>query len=81
MYIRRFSAAIGCAARFLIHFISGVTIYAIVSPTEILGLTTGSAAIFSILYNGSYMLPNTVIALAAGALLTKPMEKLMAGAK
>lgn len=69
-------AFIGCFGRFVIHFISGVTIYAIVVPTEIMGLTTGSAFIYSLLYNGTYMLPNTILAVILCALLKKPLEKL-----
>ena len=68
-------ALLGCVCRFLIHFLSGVTIYAILVPTEILGLVTGSAAIYSLLYNGTYMLPNTVIAVIACALLQKPLQR------
>lgn len=71
-------ALIGCVGRFFIHFLSGVTIYAIVVPTEIMGLTTGSAVLYSILYNGSYMLPNTVLAIVLCALLQKPMTKVFA---
>ena len=70
-------ALIGCVARFLVHFFSGITIYAILVPTEILGLVTGSAAIYSVLYNGTYMLPNTVLAVILCALLKKPIEKIL----
>jgi len=69
-------ALVGCLARFAVHFVSGVTIYRILVPTEILGLTTGSSAVFSILYNGSYMLPNTILAVVLCALLKKPLEKI-----
>ena len=65
-------------ARFLVHFFSGITIYAIVVPTEIMGLTTGSAVLYSILYNGSYMLPNTVLAVVLCALLQRPLRKVLA---
>ena len=70
-------ALIGCAARFLIHFLSGVTIYAILIPTEILGLVTGSAALYSLLYNATYMLPNTIFAVVLCDVLQKPLRKLM----
>ena len=53
-------ALIGCFARFFIHFLSGVTIYA-ASVEPIFGWDGKSAAIYSILYNGSYMLPNTIL--------------------
>ena len=68
-------AALGCLARFAVHFISGITIYAILVPTEILGLTTGSAALYSLLYNGTYMLPNTLLAIVLCTLVQKPLER------
>jgi len=66
---------IGCAARFVIHYISGVTIYAEYMPDVFLGMNMNSAAIYSILYNGTYMLPNTIIVVIIGVLLTKPLRK------
>ena len=69
-------ALIGCLCRFLIHFISGITVYAILVPEEILGLVTGSPAIYSLLYNGTYMLPNTVLAIVLCILLQKPVQAL-----
>ena len=70
------AALIGCAGRFVIHFISGVTIYAqYVEP--IFGWNGKSSFIYSILYNGSYMIPNTVIAVLALALLQKPLGNLL----
>ncbi|MBR6826258.1 MAG: energy-coupled thiamine transporter ThiT [Oscillospiraceae bacterium] len=72
------AAAIGCLGRFAVHFVSGVTIYAeYVSP--IFGWEGSSATIYSILYNGSYMLPNTVIAILALALLQKPLGAFLRG--
>lgn len=71
-----FGALIGCIGRFLIHFISGITIYAILIPTEILGLVTGSAALYSLLYNGTYMLPNTLLAVILCGVLQKPLTKI-----
>ena len=70
-------ALLGCICRFIIHFLSGITIYAILIPTEILGLVTGSAAIYSLLYNATYMLPNTILAVVLCALLQKPLRKYM----
>ncbi|MBR4308835.1 MAG: energy-coupled thiamine transporter ThiT [Oscillospiraceae bacterium] len=67
------AALIGCLGRFAIHFISGVTIYAqYVSP--IFGWNGKSSVIYSLLYNGSYMLPNTLIAVISIALLQKPLK-------
>lgn len=55
--------AVGCFGRFVISFISGVTVYAEYALPEYLGITTPNAFIYSIIYNGAYMLPSTVIAL------------------
>lgn len=66
---------LGCAARFCVHFISGVTIYKIVAPTEFLNKTYSSPALYSLIYNGSYMLPNALIALVLAAVLYKPLRR------
>jgi thiamine transporter len=74
------SALIGCIARFAVHFISGITIYAeYAEPTaDFFGLSvaTPGAVLFSIVYNGAYMLPNTIIAIVVCAILIKPVELL-----
>ena len=70
---------VGCAGRFLVHYISGITIYKIVAPTEFLNWTFSSPSLYSIVYNGSYMLPNTVIALVMSALLYVPLKKYILG--
>ena len=74
------AALIGCVARFLVHFVSGITIYAAYAePTaDFFGLAvpTPGALLFSLVYNGAYMLPNTIIALIVCALLIKPVEQL-----
>ena len=71
---------LGCAGRFVIHYISGVTIYRIIEPTAIPGIGTfDNAALYSLVYNGSYMLPNTILALLLAALLYKPMKRFFAG--
>ena len=68
-------AVLGCAARFAVHFVSGVTIYRIVAPTEFLNRTYSSPALYSLIYNGSYMLPNTLIALVLAAVLYRPLRR------
>ena len=71
---------LGCAGRFLVHFISGVTIYRIYMPTEVPGIGTfDDATIYSLVYNGVYMLPCAVLALAVAGVLFVPMKKLFAG--
>jgi len=71
----------GCIARFGIHFLSGVTIYAEYMPEEFFNMTMTSPAIYSVLYNGSYMLPNTVLVVIAAVLLKKPLRDYIIGAK
>jgi len=70
------STFIGCFARFIIHFISGVTIYMITVPTEVGGITIGNPVLYSIVYNSLYMLPNTVIAIVVMSLLRYPLKRL-----
>ncbi len=71
---------IGCLGRFLVHYISGVTVYRINIPTEVPGLGTYSdASLYSLVYNGSYMLPNTLLALGIAGLLYVPLKKYFAG--
>ena len=53
---------LGCLGRFVVHYISGVTIYRIYEPTELIGIGVfDDAQLYSLVYNGSYMLPNTII--------------------
>ena len=71
---------IGCAGRFLVHYISGVTIYRIIEPTAVPGIGTfDNAALYSLAYNGSYMLPNMLLALILAGILYVPMKKFFAG--
>ena len=71
---------LGCGGRFLIHYISGVTIYRINTPTEIPGFGVfDSAEIYSLVYNGCYMLPCAIIALVIAAALYVPMKRFYLG--
>ena len=56
---------IGGIARFLIHYISGITIYAEWMPDVFWGMPMASPYIYSALYNGGYMVPSIVLAVAA----------------
>ena len=67
---------VGCLGRFVIHFISGVTVYAQYMPEEFMGMTMTSPVFYSVLYNGTYMLPNTILAIVICVLLMKPAAKL-----
>ncbi len=74
---------IGCLGRFVVHYFSGVTLYRIIEPTGIEGLeglgVFSNPHIYSIVYNGVYMLPNAVIALVLAAALYAPMKKYFSG--
>ena len=70
---------LGCLGRFIVHFISGITIYRIYAPTEVLGTVFDNPELYSVVYNGSYMLPNTILALAIAGLLYAPLKKFYVG--
>lgn len=67
-------AVVGCVARFVIHFISGITIYAIVTPETIAGVTTSNAWLYSLIYNGLYMLPSSAIVIVLAFVLKAPLD-------
>jgi thiamine transporter len=75
--------ALGCMGRFAVHYLSGVTLYRIIEPTGIEGLeglgTFANPHVYSLVYNGVYMLPNVVIALVLAGALYVPMKKFFAG--
>ena len=68
------AALIGCLCRFVIHFISGITIYAEYME-DILGLHMTNVWVYSLLYNGTYMLPNTILAVILCLILGKALKK------
>ena len=70
------AAFIGCLARFVIHFISGITVYAKYVPEEFMGVSGITPIVYSVLYNGTYMLPNTVIAIAVCAALIPVVKRI-----
>ena len=72
--------AAGCLGRFAVHYISGVTIYRILVPTEVEGFGVfADPHLYSLVYNGVYMLPNMIIAMVIAGLLLAPMKKYFAG--
>ena len=72
------AALIGCVGRFVIHFISGVTVYAEYMPEEFMGVSHLTPPLYSLLYNGTYMVPNTILAIAVCALMIVPAKKVFA---
>ena len=61
-----------CALRFVCSFLSGVLIWGNLSE----GLP---AWIYSLTYNGSYMLPETILTTVAAVLVCKAAPQLFAG--
>jgi len=59
------SVAAVITLRFFCHFISGIVIWGVYAPEG------QSAAVYSLIYNGAYMLPELVITTAAAAIMTK----------
>ena len=71
---------LGAFGRFVFHFISGITIYKIVAPTELFGTVFDQPVLYSIVYNGSYVLIDLILCLIIIAALNKPMKKYLTGA-
>ena len=71
---------LGSVVRFIVHFISGITIYAIVAPTELFNMTVTSPWMYSLAYNVSYMAIDMALCLVVFALLYKPLKKYFLGA-
>ena len=61
--------------RFICHFISGLVVWEVIFPNEL----GWAPAIWSLAYNGSYMLPEIIITCAVAMLLYKPLEKYWLG--
>ena len=73
-------ATVACAARFLVHYVVGATIWAAYMPEKFFGMTMTTPWFYSALYNGAYMLPDLVLVLAAYLLLSKtPMRRYLTG--
>lgn len=70
---------LGSVVRFIVHFISGITIYAIVAPTELFNMTFTSPWMYSLAYNGSYMAIDMALCLVVFGLLYKPLKKYFLG--
>ena len=64
-----------CVLRFLCHFISGWLIWDALWPNE----EGMYSAVYSLIYNGGYMLPETLISLVIGLLLFLPLKRFWLG--
>ena len=70
-----YGTLLGCALRFIVHFISGITIYRIYAPTEVFNHTFTNPYLYSLIYNGSYVFIDMIFCLIVFAVLQKPMRK------
>lgn len=70
---------VGSAARFLVHYLTGVFVWGAYMPETFFGMTMTTPWFYSALYNGSYMLLDLVFCLLLGWLLWKPLGKYIRG--
>ena len=76
------AATAACAARFLVHYVVGATIWAEYMPESFFSMTMTTPWIYSALYNAAYMLPDLLMILAVYALLSKtPLAPYLQGKK
>ncbi len=68
-------AIIGAAARFVVHYVVGATVWAAYMPETFFGLTMTTPWFYSFLYNIGYMAVSLILCLVALALLKKPLAK------
>ena len=66
---------IGGVLRFLAHYVIGAVVWGKWMPESYFGMTMTTPWFYSLLYNGSYMLPDILICLVIFALLYKPLKK------
>lgn len=72
-------AAAGALARFLVAWFVGAVVWGEYMPDSFFGMTMTSPWFYSAIYNGSYLLINTVLCLVVGVLLWKPLGKYIRG--
>lgn len=70
---------VGCVLRFIVHFISGVTIYRIYEPTELFNHAYTNPWLYSAVYNGSYVAIDMLFCLVIFAIIYKPLAKYIHG--
>ena len=62
---------VGSAARFLVHYVVGATIWAEYMPETFFNMTMTTPWVYSALYNGAYMLPDLILILVLYFLLCR----------
>ncbi|MBQ3216884.1 MAG: energy-coupled thiamine transporter ThiT [Oscillospiraceae bacterium] len=68
---------VGSFARFLVAWVVGATIWAEYMPESFFGMTMTTPWLYSLLYNGSYILLSMALCLAVGAVVYKPLGKFL----
>ena len=66
---------VACVLRFVCHFISGVTAFRILAPTELFNTTFTNPYIYAAAYNGSFLAIDLALCLVILALLRVPLKK------
>ncbi|MBQ2422984.1 MAG: energy-coupled thiamine transporter ThiT, partial [Clostridia bacterium] len=59
---------VACAVRYIFHVIAGCTVWAGVS------VPSGDGLIYSLIYNATYMLPETIVTVIGGFYLAKTLD-------
>ena len=62
---------VGCALRFLVHYVTGATLWGKYMPESFFGMTMTTPWFYSALYNGAYMLLDCAVVLLVGFLLKR----------
>ena len=75
-----YGTVIGGLLRFLAHYLVGALVWGKYMPDEFFGMSMTSPWFYSLLYNGSYMLPDIILCAVVFALLYRPLKKYFTGA-
>ena len=70
---------LGTFLRFLVHYVTGATLWAEWMPDEFFGMTMTSPWIYSALYNGSFLILSLALVLVVVAILQKPLGRYLRG--
>ncbi len=70
---------VGCALRFICHYVTGAIVWGEYMPEEFFGMTMTSPWFYSLLYNGSYMLIDMLLILIIGGLAWKSLGRYLRG--
>ena len=68
---------LGSAARFAVHYVVGATVWAMYMPEVYFGLKMTTPWLYSLLYNLSYMVPDTLLCFAVFGILYKPLGRFL----